>query len=194
MGPPTSPWVLQHTCPGCGGQRSIPGLLNLILLFLKDNQRGVLVSQLTMPKEHREQSHNWKPYWAPALWGRGMLGITPLALFLLHALEWQGTEPAPFSSFRSCYRPPNSGPKVLKVASIACSNLSPACPWAGGLSCCFPTPWPGGSLGTAVSGGRGERNLEFAVGHPMILWPACQASLGAGMIWQWEKKTEDLWV
>lgn len=146
-----------------------------------------------MPKEDGEQSHNWKPCWAPAL-GRACWGSPLWLSSYCMLLSSQGTELAPFSSFWSCSRPPISGPKVLKVASIACSSLFPAYPWACGLSCSFPTPWPGGSLGTAVSGGRGKRNLKFAVGQPMVLWPSCQASLGAGMIWQWEETTEDLWV
>lgn len=48
-------------------------------------------------------------------------------------------EPAPVSSFKSCSRLLNSGPKLPKMASTACPHLFPACLWrADSAALCLP--------------------------------------------------------
>lgn len=180
MGPPRAPLVLQDTYPDSGGERSFPGLLNLILAFLKDNQRGVLSSSANNAKRWWTPVPHQKPCWVPAVGPTCWRDVLWLSSYYT---PWR-TRAMPSSTcsillFEIIFQTSIFWPQRSQAGFHNLPWALPAYPPVGGPSCSFPTPWWGGSP---------EVNLAFAVVHCVIPWPASQASLGAGLSWQWEEK------
>lgn len=113
-----------NTCPD-NGWKAFLGFWTWFWGFLSSTKG---TSQFPPPTT-AEDGDDWPVPQPGALWGPcpglGIWGPS-LAYFLLHPLVGQGTcspEPTPFSSFRLCSRPLNSGPKVPKLPFIASSLL-----------------------------------------------------------------------
>lgn len=147
--------------------------------FLRTTKGESWPPQITKPKDGGGWSHIRSS--TGSLLQARHVGGPSLALFQLHILrETRGmpSEHAPFSSFRLCSRLPNSGPKVPKLASVACpASTLATVQWADSAAVSPPLDqgiaW--GQLQWGVGGGVGEWGMEGTWNLDPLWSPGLQA-------------------